>query len=219
VARLGSAALAKTVRALGKRFVAVTCHQDVEDWLQPDWIYQPATNSFAWRFLQRRPAIVLEVFRCPQRVWRLFRSHHYLNTSLNPAAQTFLAVWEGRPVAFSAWLSALVKFGGKREHRTVTLPDYQGVGIGHALSSFCASLYKALGHRARSTTSHPAFMAARLRSSHWRLVRAPALAHPSRRTRVKHAGARLTAGFEYIGPAADPALARRVLGGMARTIA
>ena len=50
-------------------------------------------------------------------------------------AVCFLATWQERPAAFSAW----VPFVGRgprtrREHRTVTLPDYQGVGIGHALS-------------------------------------------------------------------------------------
>jgi ABC-type ATPase with predicted acetyltransferase domain len=39
-AQIGSAALAKTVRRAGLRFVAVTCHEDVEEWLQPDWVYR-----------------------------------------------------------------------------------------------------------------------------------------------------------------------------------
>ena len=40
VAQIGSAALAKTVRQRGQKFIAVTCHEDVEDWLQPDWVYR-----------------------------------------------------------------------------------------------------------------------------------------------------------------------------------
>jgi ABC-type Mn2+/Zn2+ transport system ATPase subunit len=34
VAQIGSAALARTVRARGRRFIAVTCHEDVADWLR-----------------------------------------------------------------------------------------------------------------------------------------------------------------------------------------
>src|SRR6185369_3509378 len=37
VAQIGSAALARTVRARGRQFIAVTCHEDVEEWLRPDW--------------------------------------------------------------------------------------------------------------------------------------------------------------------------------------
>jgi energy-coupling factor transporter ATP-binding protein EcfA2 len=256
VAQIGSAALAKTVRQRGQRFVAVTCHEDVAEWLQPDWVYRPAEcervrecdseraktpknvsapatdtalplshsptlptphapTGFAWRSLQRRPGIALRLFRCRRPAWRLFHSHHYLSGSLAPGAVCFLATWQDRPVAFSAWLSALTRQGGKREHRTVTLPDYQGAGIGMALSGFCAALWKALGQRATSTTTHPAFIAARLRSADWRLIRRPALAGvgAERRPRknVHHALTRLTAGFEYIGPALDATLAHRLL--------
>jgi energy-coupling factor transporter ATP-binding protein EcfA2/GNAT superfamily N-acetyltransferase len=212
VAQIGSAALAKTVRQRKQKFIAVTCHEDVEDWLQPDWVYRPATNSFAWRFLQRRPAIHLSICRCRLEAWQLFRQHHYLSGRISPFAQAFLASWHGRPVAFSAWIHALVKYGGRREHRTVTLPDYQGVGIGMAVSSFCASLWKALGQRATSTTTHPAFIAARLRSPDWRMIRRPALAGGRSKIRgLKHAQTRLTAGFEYVGSPLDSRLAKLIM--------
>src|SRR5690606_28713055 len=35
-ARFGALAVAKTVRRQGRQFVAATCHDDVEAWLQPD---------------------------------------------------------------------------------------------------------------------------------------------------------------------------------------
>lgn len=214
VAQIGSAALARTVRARKQRFVAVTCHEDVEEWLQPDWVYRPAENVFQWRLLRRRPHITLDIFRCRAAAWSLFQPHHYLSGQLSPAAVCFLATWRDRPVAFSAWINALTKGGGKREHRTVTLPDFQGVGIGMALSGFCASLWKALGHRASSTTTHPAFIAARLRSPRWRMTRQPGLAGAGgerRRPGIRHAATRLTAGFEYIGPPLVPTEALRLL--------
>jgi ABC-type ATPase involved in cell division/GNAT superfamily N-acetyltransferase len=212
VAQIGSAALAKTVRRRRQRFVAVTCHDDVIAWLQPDWVYDPAENRFTWRCLQRRPAIELVVSRCKTEAWQLFRHHHYLSHALNPSAVCFLASWRDRPAAFSAWLPFVGKGTlTRREHRTVTLPDYQGVGIGFALSSFVASLWKALGYRATSTTTHPAFIAARRRSAQWRLIRAPSLAGPRRDPVLRHATTRLTAGFEYVGPALDYVTASRMM--------
>src|SRR5262249_50218785 len=104
VARIGSAALAKLIRQKRRQFVAVTCHEDVEAWLQPDWVYRPAENIFAWRRLRRRPTIVLDIVRCRHHARRLFAPHHYLNTNLARSAVCFLALWQGRPVAFSAWL-------------------------------------------------------------------------------------------------------------------
>lgn len=63
VARVGSAAVAKAVRRTpGKKFVAVTCHYDVEGWLCPDWVVEMPAGTFARRSL-RRPPIDLEVRR------------------------------------------------------------------------------------------------------------------------------------------------------------
>ncbi|HLJ96804.1 MAG TPA: GNAT family N-acetyltransferase [Gemmataceae bacterium] len=211
VAQIGSHALAKTVRQRGQKFIAVTCHEDVESWLNPDWVYRPDANTFTWRCLQRRPAIELQISRAHRQTWHTFKHHHYLSTALAPAAVCFAAFWQDRIVAFSAWVPALTRRGGKREHRTVTLPDYQGVGIGHALSTHLAAMWKALGHRAVSTTTHPAFIAARQRSPHWRMVRAPSLARA--RGRFHHATTRLTAGFEYIGPPLDAPVATKLWAG------
>jgi ABC-type transport system involved in cytochrome c biogenesis ATPase subunit/GNAT superfamily N-acetyltransferase len=212
VAQIGSAALARTVRGRGRRFIAVTCHEDVEAWLQPDWVYRPAEGLFQWRCLQRRPRVALRVVRCQASAWPLFQHHHYLSSGLNRSAVCFLASWRDRPVAFSAWLPF---FGGgpraRREHRTVTLPDYQGIGIGNALSDFCAALWRGLGYRATSTTTHPAMIRARLRSPHWRLTRRPAFA-AGHEGKVRHAVTRLTAGFEYVGPPLPPRQAAALLG-------
>lgn len=201
VAQIGSAAVARAVRQRGLQFVAVTCHEDVEAWLQPDWVYRPAERTFAWRCLRCRPAIVLDIVRCQPSAWPLFAPHHYLSGRLSPTAVCFVASWREQPVAFSAWLPF---FGPgpktRREHRTVTLPDFQGVGIGNALSDFMGSLWRGLGYRAISTTTHPAMIQCRKRSRHWRLKRKPSLAR-TREAKLCHAVTRLTASFEYIGPA------------------
>ncbi|GIW83086.1 MAG: hypothetical protein KatS3mg105_4893 [Gemmatales bacterium] len=214
VARIASAALAKAVRRRQLRLVAVTCHEDVEEWLQPDWVYRPASNVFDWRRLRRRPAIVLEVRRVHRSAWQLFRTHHYLSHDLARSAVCFVAFWGEQAVAFSAWLQALTPARCKREHRTVTLPDFQGVGIGHRLADFCAALWKALGYRVRSTTAHPGYIAARQRSPNWQLVRSPSLVRFNPRdAHIRHAVTRLTSGFEYIGPPLDRGLAERLLAG------
>lgn len=39
VAMICSAAVSKSVRRSNKQFVAVTCHYDIIDWLEPDWVF------------------------------------------------------------------------------------------------------------------------------------------------------------------------------------
>ena len=46
VAKTGSFAIQKAVRKLGKKFIAVSCHSDITEWLMPDWIYNTDEQRF-----------------------------------------------------------------------------------------------------------------------------------------------------------------------------
>lgn len=46
IAKTASFAIQKAVRKLGKQFVAVACHYDIIDWLEPDWIYDTDKKEF-----------------------------------------------------------------------------------------------------------------------------------------------------------------------------
>lgn len=46
IAKTASFAIQKAVRKLGKQFVAVSCHYDVIEWLEPDWIYDTDKKRF-----------------------------------------------------------------------------------------------------------------------------------------------------------------------------
>ena len=65
VAKVCSAAIAKGIRRghIPCRFVAVTCHYDVAEWLEPDWVLDMAVGELTRRRL-RRPTIELEIHRC-----------------------------------------------------------------------------------------------------------------------------------------------------------
>jgi GNAT superfamily N-acetyltransferase len=208
VARIGSAAVAKTIRRRGGRFVAITCHNDIEAWLQPDWTYCPASNHFRWRSLQRRPEIKLEIYRVHHSAWQFFSRHHYLTADLHRSATCFVGYVEGYPAVFHSYLPFVGKLShGKavRGHRSVCLPDFQGVGLGHTMITSLASLWKALGYRVFRNSGHPAEIAAASRSSDWHMIRPPKL-NPRGGGRLKHliksrAADRLTASFEYVGTA------------------
>lgn len=46
VAKTASFAIQKSIKKLGKKFVAVACHRDIVEWLEPDWIYDTDTKEF-----------------------------------------------------------------------------------------------------------------------------------------------------------------------------
>ena len=205
VAQIGSAALAKTVRASQRRFVAVSCHYDIEDWLQPDWKYDTSSGQFLWRSLRRRPEIELHIRRVSTAHWPIFKNHHYLDGGLNRTAKCFIAEVKGRPAAFASVIHNPFKGSGWwREHRTVCLPDFQGVGIGNILSEYVAGLMVATGKRYRSTTTHPSMIRHRNKSPLWAMIRKPEIGGNSiPRGDYRSSGKdwdRPTAGFQYLGP-------------------
>ena len=172
VAQVGSAAIAKAIRGglANVRFVAVSCHYDVAAWLEPDWVLDMATRELVRRRL-RRPAIDLAIHRCHRRLWKMFAPHHYLSGSLSVGARCYAALWRGQPVSFCATLPMIGQRGYWRITRMVTLPDYQGIGIGMRVAEAVAGLYRAEGLRMGITASHPAVIAHCTRSPRWRTVR------------------------------------------------
>jgi GNAT superfamily N-acetyltransferase len=205
VAKVGSAAVAKAIRS-GRarcRLVAITCHYDVAEWLEPDWVIDMATRRSDRRRL-RRPTVELELFRCHHAVWSMFARHHYLSGSLSPMARCFVALWKGAPVSFCATLPVIGKRGHWRISRIVTLPDYQGIGIGMRVAEAVASLHRAAGQRLHVTASHPSLIAHCRRSPAWRTKQVRKTGSNSARRFVHNyrgSAGRAVVSFEYVGQA------------------
>jgi Acetyltransferase (GNAT) family len=228
VAQIGSHAVQKRVRKDGKKFVAVTCHYDVIDWLQPDWMLEPATMTFQWRSVQRRPDIHVEIARVDHAAWKLFAPFHYLTAELHKAAACYVLFVEGRPASFVGILH--------RPHpkvddvkaisRIVTLPDYQGLGLAMILADTFGAAFKTLGKRFRNYPAHPSFVRSHDRSKNWVMKKKPGVFSPSlgkTSTLVSEAyrdaggkmriGGRPCAVFEYCGQAMDRNQAQALISG------
>lgn len=214
VARFASAAIAKYARRAGRQMVAASCHYDVIDWLQPDWLYDTATDTFTWRDIERRPEIELTLTRArAQDVWPAFAGHHYLSADVSRGVQCWLGEIDGRWATFLATLwhaTSSRSYSGRimRGSRLVVLPDYQGVGLGAATIETVAAVCKAGLIRFRSVGAHPAWVHHCARSNDWRMVRNAsnigregALLHDPV---WGHSVQRITSSFEYVGRPAPP---------------
>lgn len=146
VAKTASFALRKALNRNNaishKKFVAVTCHYDVLEWLEPDWILDMRTGTLS-RVRLRRPKLIVKVYECDRSVWPLFSQYHYLSGNLSNAARCYIAFVEDKPCAFQATIHSMGHKGARRGHRTVVLPEYQGIGLGTKLASLIAEYEKA----------------------------------------------------------------------------
>jgi GNAT superfamily N-acetyltransferase len=158
VAKAASVGMARFIRKNGvKNVVLATCHRDVLEFLQPDWIIDTDRGQWTSERCLRQPELVLSVYPASNTIWSNFAEHHYLTESLNKASHCYLAVWEGQLVGFYAVMSypsGTVK-NAYRGHRLVILPDYQGFGFGHHLAEIVAQHYLDNGKRFFAKTSHP----------------------------------------------------------------
>lgn len=204
VAKACSMAIAKGIRRgnIPCRFIAVTCHYDVAEWLEADWVLDMATGQLQRRRL-RRPDIHVEIHRCRMAAWKLFARHHYLSGSLAIGARSYLATWQGEPVTFCATLPVITKRGHRRFTRIVTLPDYQGMGIGMRAVAAVASLHRAEGLRINVTSSHPALIRHCRHSELWKVVSVKKTGSSRSGTRrfanYRSSAGRAVVSFEYVG--------------------
>jgi GNAT superfamily N-acetyltransferase len=216
VAQIGSHAVQKFARKHNRRFVAVSCHYDIVDWLQPDWIFEPATMTFSRRLLRQRPSLDVTIGRVPYSAWRMFAPFHYMSADLHRSARCF-GLWVGKTLTtFCGVLPKPVSNGPDKGtaiagvSRVVTLPDWQGLGLAFVLMEKLGAAYGAIGKRFCNYPAHPAFVRASDRSKAWELAKRPgSFSIPS--VRMKGWGGRPCATFEYIGPSMPIAEAKTLL--------
>ena len=217
VAQIGAHAAQKYVRKNNQQFVAATCHYDVIEWLQPDWILEPATMAFTRRSIRRRPELQVSMSRVPYSAWRLFAPFHYLTADLHKGAACFALFVGNRIAAFAGMLH--------RPHprvkdimgcsRLVTLPDWQGLGLAMILIEKLGSAYKAIGKRLHTYPAHPALVRSFDKSPTWKMEKRPGKfsAHDGRTSQlVDLSKSRPCAVFSYAGLPMDQDMARKVLG-------
>lgn len=180
IARFGALAFQKAWRRTSGQCVVLSCHYDILEWLEPDWIFDTATGEFDRRSL-RRPRFDLEIHETDWRYWPLFEPHHYLKMPIMPAARCYVGTVDGELVAHVA---VGTRNAGKgraeaRACRLVIMPEWQGAGIGmRFLNAVCELQLRGEGRLAGRRvptlfhTSHPGLCAALRRDRRWRQVSA-----------------------------------------------
>lgn len=226
IAKVGALAFGKAWRRGGGQAVLLSCHYDIVDWLQPDWIYDTAAGEFSGRGLRRRPAIGVEVFETDWRFWPLFEPHHYLKLPKMIAATNYVGFVGDQPVVHVA-VSTRPGMVEARACRLVVMPEWQGAGVGVRFLNAVCELWRTGRNRHEIEvptlfhTSHPGLAAALRRDAHWEQV--SAMLHGGHKARsqasVERAALRqgkvpvvagygghfrAVQGFRYYGPPACP---------------
>lgn len=229
IARVGAAAFQKAWRRSGGQAVLLSCHYDIEEWLEPDWVYDLATGTLRSERVQR-PSIDVDIVQGARTDWRVFKPHHYLDVGPMPFSVCYVGYVGNEPVAHLGMSSKYLNTRhGKRIEargcRLVIMPEWQGIGLGtRFLNHVCQMYLDTGGHLGRPCTtqfhtSHPGLSAALSRDPRWRRVSGD-VTGTSKVDSVKHMRAararkgedvapstggfgghfRAVRGFRYVGP-------------------
>jgi GNAT superfamily N-acetyltransferase len=151
-----------------------SCHRDIIDWLDPDYVYDTdmqeltARRSLCLRL--GRPELTLTIRSTSAKYWQHFSRFHYLDSAISKSAHYYVLLLGDKPIGFHAAIHSTNRdiHSYWRGHRTVILPEFQGMGIGTAFSDAIAELYVSKGLRYFSKTAHPSFGEHREKSPLWR---------------------------------------------------
>ena len=219
IAKIGAAAFAKAWRRKpAGQVVALSCHYDVADWLEPDWILDTATGKFTGQCRSRRPQFDLTIRKTRGDVWKYFEPHHYLKLPSMVCSQHYVGFVGDEPVAHVA-LAPKFEIGRfMRACRLVVMPEWQGIGVGlRFLEEVCNLQLGGLNNWERQCftffhTSHPALVSILKNRAGWLHVSANLFggnrerSHASmKRSNAKICGGgfgghlRAVHGFKYIG--------------------
>lgn len=221
IARIGSQAFQKAWRRTNPngKVVLLTPHYDILDWVQPDWVLDTRTKTFERGRLRQRPKMELQIFKTNGSYWKYFKPHYYLDLPMPPAAEYFVGTVDGE-LACHVAVSPMFTAGGYRATRLVTMPEWQGAGVGVKFLEWvcqyhlegngrCGHKYPTYFH-----TSHPQLCMALRKGKRWTQVSATLYGRNktrSARSIAKHRKAgsgvssgygghfRAVQGFKYLG--------------------
>jgi ABC-type lipoprotein export system ATPase subunit/GNAT superfamily N-acetyltransferase len=151
-----------------------SCHRDIVEWLDPDYVYDTdlcvLENRRSPFRLGTRPELVLTIKSASVLSWKYFSKYHYLDTAISKSAHYYVLLLGNKPIGFHAAIHSTNRdiHSYWRGHRTVILPEFQGMGIGTAFSDAIAKIYVDRGLRYFSKTAHPSFGEHREKSPLWR---------------------------------------------------
>lgn len=179
IARIGSQAFQKAWRRTNPngKVVLLTPHYDILDWVQPDWVLDTKTKTFERGRLRQRPKMELQIFKTNGSYWKYFKPHYYLDLPMPPAAEYFVGTVDGE-LACHVAVSPMFTSGGYRATRLVTMPEWQGAGVGVKFLEWvcqyhlegngrCGHKYPTYFH-----TSHPQLCMALRKGKRWTQVSA-----------------------------------------------
>lgn len=180
VAKVMSHCIQKHARKTGKRIVLLSCHYDVVEWLNPDWIIDCNKQSYSdrrslWQGANRKDKLVFDIRKIGRGTWRYFSKYHYLSDRLPGGFIETYGLFAGEEqVGFQCFANYVPRLKGKKmkmhSNRTVIHPDYAGFGLGILLINKTSEDMVARGYDCYAKFSSTPIYLSMIKQACWKLL-------------------------------------------------
>ncbi len=141
VAKVMSHCVQKHARKSNKKIILLSCHYDVIEWLNPDWIIDCNKQKFIDRRAlslddrKRSEQLQFAVKEVDKSTWKYFSKYHYLSEKLPAGHNHFWGLFHGEnQIGFGMYSNYVPRRPGSKmiyhSNRVVVHPDYAGLGLG-----------------------------------------------------------------------------------------
>jgi len=180
VAKVMSHCIQKHARKTGKKIVLLSCHYDVIEWLNPDWVIDANKQEYndrrsLWRDFERTEKLHFEIRETDRSTWKFFSRYHYLSESYPGGfTKTYGLFVDNNQIGFQCFANYVPHRKGTKmilhSNRVVIHPDYCGFGLGLQMTDACAESLKNQGYEIFAKFSSIPMYNARKKSTKWKLM-------------------------------------------------
>lgn len=182
VAKAMSNCLQRFARKNNKQVIALSCHYDVFEWLNPDWVIDCNKQEYVERRslcqnYERKEKLEFTIRECDRKTWKYFSKYHYLSQNLAGGHVEFFGLYHNNEqIGFTCFANYVPHRKGtvKQMHsnRVVVHPDYVGLGLGELLVNETSKLMKQKGYDVRAKfSSIPMHKIRQRRPDLWQLIK------------------------------------------------
>lgn len=180
VAKAMSNCLQKHARRIGKQICTVSCHYDVAEWLNPDWIIDCNKQEFVdrrslWRDFKRSENLEFTIREIDSSSWRYFSKYHYLSEKVPGGKTAFFGLFHGdEQIGFQCFANYTPHSDKRKKmqmhsNRTVIHPDYVGLGLGIKVINITSQIMHDRGFDVRAKFSSAPVARAFEKTLEWKL--------------------------------------------------
>jgi energy-coupling factor transporter ATP-binding protein EcfA2 len=181
VAKAMSFCVQKFARKLNKKIILLSCHKDIIEWVNPDWLIECNKQEFNLPkgedfFFEKRDVLRFDIREVDTKTWRYFSKYHYLSERLPGGKIHCYGLFLNEDqIGFQCFANYTpIKKGTIpifHSNRTVIHPDYAGLGLGikfiNETSRICQQKY---GYKIMAKFSSTPVFKAMIKQKCWKFL-------------------------------------------------